>query len=40
MSNQDLDNLPFKDDILASRYEVQQQLAKKAGRRTLLARER
>jgi serine/threonine protein kinase len=28
------------DDILASRYEVQQQLAKKAGRRTLLARDR
>ena len=40
MSNQDLDNLPFKDDLLASRYEVQQQLAKKAGRRTLLARDR
>lgn len=40
MSSQDSSILPFKDDSFDSRYEIQQQLASKAGRRTLLARDR
>lgn len=40
MSSQDHDTLPFKDNPLTSRYEIEQQLAAKAGRLTLLARDR
>ncbi len=39
MSTQEL-GMPFWDNPLASRYEIEQQLALKAGRRTLLARDR
>lgn len=39
MSSHILGNSPFDSDLLASRYEIKQQLAKKAGRRTLLARD-
>lgn len=40
MSTQDLANSLFGNDPLTSRYEIEQQLAKKAGRLTLLARDR
>lgn len=40
MSTQDLANSLFGNDPLTSRYEIEQQLASKAGRLTLLARDR